>query len=174
MRIPAWRLALTGGAVIVLGVAGIGLAAAGSASSGPADHALLPAATGSPDATLVPERERARQQLGDRAARMARLLRLGRRIVHVEATVTDRDGQLVTIWLDHGTVQAAGGGSLTIAETGGNEAVKTDTATIVRVGREQGSLDDVKAGVEVFVQSRIVDGSALAKRILIIPAKPAN
>jgi hypothetical protein len=50
--------------------------------------------------------------------------------------------------------------------------MQTDAETIVRVGREDGTLSDVTAGDEVFVQSRIDGGNALAKRILIIPAKP--
>ncbi len=67
----------------------------------------------------------------------------------------------------------AGNGSITIAETGGGrETISTDDATIVRVGRADGTLADVTAGDEVFVQSRVVHGLPVAKRILIIPARP--
>jgi hypothetical protein len=34
-----------------------------------------------------------------------------------------------------------------------------------------GSLGDVQTGAEVFVQSRVVDGVALAKRILVVPTR---
>jgi hypothetical protein len=49
--------------------------------------------------------------------------------------------------------------------------LKTDDATIVRIGREKGTLADVTAGAEVFVRSRVDSGGALAKRILVIPAR---
>jgi hypothetical protein len=102
----------------------------------------------------------------------ARLLRLGRHIVHVEATVTDRDGKLITIWLDHGTVQSVGSGSVTISETGGgSQTLKTDAATIVHLGKADATLADVTAGDEVIIKSRVDGGGALAKRILIIPAR---
>jgi hypothetical protein len=174
MRIPTWRLALTGGAVIMLAAAGIGLvAAADTPSKAPAGIAAA-APTTAPGSTVAPQRVRARGQLDDRAAGGARLLRLGRRIVHVEATVTDRDSKLITIWLDHGTVQSVGSGSVTVSESGGaSRQLKTDTATIVHLGKEDATLADVTAGDEVFVQSRVDGGSALARRILIIPARPS-
>jgi len=175
MRIHTWRLVLTGGAIVILGAAGIGLVAAAGTPTSSTANLVSTLATPGPNTTAAPTRPLDRQRLGNRAARAARLLRLGRRIVHVEATVTDRDGNLITIWLDHGTVQSVGGGSLTIAETGGNTTtVKTDADTIVRIARQDGSLDDVKAGVEVFVQSRVTNGVTLAKRILIIPSRPTT
>jgi hypothetical protein len=86
-------------------------------------------------------------------------------------TVTDRDGKLVHLQLDHGTVQSLGNGTLTIAEAGGGtETVSTDGATIVRVGRNTGTLGDVKVGAEVFVRSRLEGSTALAKRIIVVPA----
>jgi len=172
MRIPTWRLGLTSGAVVLLAAAGIGLAAAADApSSAPAGVAEA-APTGAPGSTVAPQRVRARELLGERAALGARLLRLGRHIVHVEATVTDRDGKLITIWLDHGTVQSVGSGSVTISETGGgSQTLKTDAATIVHLGKADATLADVTAGDEVIIKSRVDGGGALAKRILIIPAR---
>ena len=95
---------------------------------------------------------------------------LGGRVVHVTATVLDKDGKLIQLQLDHGTVQAIGGGSITVTEAGGtNVTVSTDAATIVRTGRTKGSLNDLKVGDNVFVQSRIDGGTALAKHILKVP-----
>lgn len=172
MRIPTWRLGLTGGAVVMLAAAGIGLAAAADAPSRAPAGIAEAAPTGGPGAAVAPQLVRAREQPGERAALGARLLRLGRHIVHVEATVTDRDGKLITIWLDHGTVQSVGSGSVTVSEAGGgSQTVKTDGATIVRLGKADATLADVTAGDEVIIRSRVDGGSALAKRILIIPAR---
>jgi hypothetical protein len=88
--------------------------------------------------------------------------------------VTDKDGQLVTLQLDHGTVQAIGAGTVTISEAGGGtETVSTDDATKVFLGKAAGKLSDVKVGAEVFVQSRIDGSTTLAKRLLVVPA-PAS
>ena len=165
MRIPTWRLALTGGAVAILVVVGIGFVAASTAPPAPA-------------ANVTTTEVGASTAHGERAGkaghgwRGARLFKAGKHLVHAELTVTDKDGNLVNLQLDHGTVATIGGGSLTITEAGGSsETVSTNDATIVRVGREKGALGDITVGAEVFVQSR-VDGSAvLAKRILVIPAR---
>jgi hypothetical protein len=164
MRIPTWRLLLTGGAIIILAVVGIGLATATITPAAPAGVVADAEETTGPDAV-------ARERLGQRHGWGAgRLLRAGRHLVHAEVTVTGRDGELISLQVDHGTVQAVGGGSLTIAEAGGGtETVSTDDATIVHVGRKDGSLADVTAGDEVFVQSRIDGGTVLAKRIVIVP-----
>jgi hypothetical protein len=174
MRIPSWRLALSGGAVIILIAGGIGLVAATSAPTGPAPDFVAAQPTAGPASSAKPDGQDRREGRAEhRAARGARLLRLGRHLVHVEATVTDRDGQLLVVWLDHGTVQSIADGKVTLSEAGGtSQAISTDDATIVRVGRTDGTLKDVTAGAEVFVQSRVVDGTPLAKRILIIPARP--
>lgn len=161
MRIPTWRLVLTGGAIAVLAVAAIGLVAASSAPAAPAANLAAAAATPAPASNDGPTD----------GFRGARLLRAGRHLVHAEVTVTGRDGQLVQLQLDHGTVQSIGGGTLTIAEAGGGtETVSIDDATIVHVGRRDGELGDVSVGAEVFVRSRLDGGTALAKRILVVPA----
>jgi hypothetical protein len=193
MRIPTWRLALTGGAIAILAVAGIGFAAASSAPTAPAGAIGGSAATGTTNvattdlatdvATDVADPGtglaldfaagvQANERLGPAAAgRLARIMRAGRHLVHAEITVTDRDGNLVHLQLDHGTVQSIGGGTLVIAEAGGGtETVSTGDATIVRVGRTKGDLGDVTVGAEVFVQSRVDGSTVLAKRIIVIPA----
>jgi hypothetical protein len=179
MRIPAWRLALVGGVLTVLAVAGIGLATGANAPAAPRANALAagetaaPGTSARPNASTKPEGKNGASGLGKLrdGLRGGRLLRLGRHLVHAEVTVTGKDGKLVVLQLDHGTVQAVGGGSLTIKETGGGtETVSTDGATIVYVGRKDGKLSDVKIGAELFVQSRIDGGTTLAKRILVVPA----
>jgi Domain of unknown function (DUF5666) len=162
MRISTWRVALTGGAIAILVAGGLGFAAASNAPA-PAPANLTTAAT-----TAAPN---AGPSAGARAGgRAARLLRIGRRLVHAEITV-NRDGQLVNLQLDHGTVQSIGSGTLTIAEAGGSTVtVSTDDATKVHLGRTAGKLADVKAGAEVFVRSLADGGTTLAKAILVIPA----
>lgn len=178
MRIPAWRVVLSGGAVTVLAIASIGFAAAAAAPASPTNAAAANAATSDTvDAETDLQLELAADvESNDRlgvtdAGKLRRLLRFGRHLVHAEVTVTDKDGNLVHLQLDHGIVQSIDGGALVIAEAGGGtETVSTGDATKVRVGRELGDLGDVTVGAEVFVQSRIDGGTVLAKRIIVIPA----
>lgn len=165
MRIPTWRLVLTSGAIVVLAVAGIGFAAA--AGIGGTQQAATVEAAPSADTddgtapAVGPQRERHAGRLG----------RFGGRLVHAEATVLDKDGNLIEITLDHGTIEAIGSGSITIAEAGdATVTVKTDGDTKVRVGREEGSLDDLAVGDEIFVQSRVDGSNVLAKHIIERPA----
>jgi hypothetical protein len=168
MRIPTWRFALTGVAIVVLFGLGIGFVAASSSNANHPSTAAG-AATANPSSSGAPDGNRGK---GLRAVLKGRGLRLGAggRLVHVTATVLDKDGNLIQLQLDHGTVQAIGGGSITVAEAGGaTVTVSTDAATIVRTGRTKGSLGDLKVGDTVFVQSRIDGGTTLAKHILKVP-----
>ena len=161
MRIPTWRLVLTGGAVAILAAAGLGFAAASNTPTAAPASVTNAASTAAPNAGPA---------AGSRdGVRAGRLLRIGRRLVHAEVTV-NRDGQLVNLQLDHGTVQSIGDGKVTIAEFGGSTVtVSTDDTTKVHLGRTPGKLADVKVGAEVFVRS-LVDGSTtLAKGILVVP-----
>ena len=172
MRIPAWRLALTGAAITILAVASIGLATGAGAPPSRVANTTLAEETRAPDASAKPDRNGAWERLGKLGGGLSagRLLRAGRHLVHAEVTVTGKDGELIVLHFDHGTVQAVGGGSLTIAEAGGStQTVSTDDATKVHLGREKGDLADLTVGDEVFVQSRIDGGSTLAKRILMVP-----
>jgi hypothetical protein len=163
MRIPTWRLALTGGAIVILLLAGLGLAFASTAPTTPAANVTSAASTAAPNSGPA---------AGARGkARIARLLKIGRRLVHADVTVVGKDGQLVHIQRDHGTVQSIGDGTLTISEAGGGtETVSTDDATKVFVGLSAGKLADVKVGAEVFVRSLVDGGTTLAKRIIVVPA----
>ena len=172
MRIPTWRLVLTGGAIVVLVALGIGFVAASTGGVPASNTAALPASTDGPAASGTPDHPRSgiRHFLENHAGRLG----IGKHLVHVTATFTDKDGKLVTIQIDHGTVQSIGTGTLTIAEAGGTTVtVSTDTDTKVWVGRDAGNLSDLTTGDTVFVQSRI-DGSTLAKRILKVPATSAT
>lgn len=163
MRIPTWRLALTGGAISILAVAGLGFAAASNAPATPPANVTSAASTAAPSSSVTAGAKG--------GARAARLLRIGRHLVHAEVTV-NRDGQLVNLQLDHGTVQSIGAGTLTIAEAGGSTVtVSTDDATKVHLGRTAGKLADVKVGAEVFVRSLVDGGTTLAKGILVVPAR---
>lgn len=169
MRVPAWRLALTGGAILILAAAGIGLASAAAPTSARADLPAGFASDAQPGAAT--EARVFEERLGGHG-RWA--LRAGRHLVHAEVTLVGREDELVNIWLDHGTVASIGGGSLAVAEAdGATRTMTVDDATIVYVGREDGGIADVTVGAEVFVQSRVTDGGVLAKRILVVPTDPA-
>ena len=172
MRIPTWRLALTGAALVVLAVAGIGFAAA-AGTSGTQQAAPVEAAPAAGTGTdTTPAAAPQRPAVGGGLDEAYGLLgRLGGRLVHAEATIQDKDGNLIRINLDHGTIKAIGDGSITISEAGDSTVVvKTDTDTKVRIGRNAGTLADLKVGDQVFVQSRVDGANVLAKHILQRPA----
>ncbi len=171
MRIPTWRLVLTGGAIVVLVALGVGLVAASSNNPGAtvapvaAAPSLDPGASGAPPGAV-------------RAGLMGRLEQLlanrpfARRMVHATVTVTGPNGSFVTFQLDHGTIAAIGSGTISISEAGGaTVTVSTDANTVVLLGggAGKGSLADLKVGDQVFVQSRLDGGTALAKHILRVP-----
>lgn len=177
MRIPAWRVALTSSAVTILAVAGISFAAASNGTTPSLATDTVPivasdTATTDDLAIELAADVQSNDKLAPAAgAKLRRLLHLGRHLVHAEVMVTDKDGNLVHLQLDHGTVQSIGDGTLVIAESGGGtETVSTNDATKVHVGRKKGDLGDIKVGAELFVQSRIDGGTVLAKRIIVIPA----
>jgi hypothetical protein len=172
MRIPTWRLALTGGAIVILVALGVGIVAASSTApstpAGPpaAAPSAAPGASAAAPTTL-------RQGFAGRLARILANRPLGKRLVHATVTVTDKAGNLVTFQLDHGTIASIGSGSIVITEAGGGSVtVATDANTVVFLGggAGKGSLGDLKAGDQVFVQSRLDGGTALAKHILRVPA----
>jgi hypothetical protein len=172
MRIPPWRIALTGGAIVVLLVAGVAAVAASApgAATAPTNLAAAPAASGAPDAPARHGgiRDRIGGLWGGRIARAAS------HFVDGTFTFTDHDGNLVTFQIDHGTIAAIGSSSITIDEAGGHQVtVSTDTTTVVRLGGGAGvgKLSDLKAGDQVFVQSRIDGSTTLAKHILRVPPK---
>jgi hypothetical protein len=187
MTIPRWRLALVAGALVVLGAVGgglIGAAATQPAAAADADADAM-AATASGDALLLDSLAPINDSTSSGVAVPAQLPALrdrlaGRvamvrgRLVHGTLTVLDRDGKLVTYQLDHGTVSAVGGASITIAEAGGSSVtVATTSATRVRKDAKPSTLADLKIGDEVVVRSTVTGGSATANLVVVPPASPA-
>jgi len=168
MRIPTWRLALTGGAIVILLALGIGFVAASTTT--PASQGSTGQTAGSPAPGASANANRPGGRLRALLGREGRLS-VGRRVVHVVGTFQDKDGTLVTLEIDHGTIQSIGSGTVTVAEAGGsNVTVSTDSSTIVWIGKTKGTLSDLKVGDTVFVQSRVDGGTTLAKRILKVQA----
>src|SRR4051794_12286717 len=91
-RIPSWRLGLIAGAVVILAGAGIGLVAGRGVPSSSGSHVVAADPTAGPTRTAKPGRGPASERLEKRAAFAARLLRIGRHVVHIEATLTNKDG----------------------------------------------------------------------------------
>jgi hypothetical protein len=183
MTIPRWRLALASGALVVLGALGGGLVQAAATPSAPAAGAD-PTAAAAEDALLLDSLVLASdptsngaalpvQRLAVRERLAGRLANLRSHLVHGTLTVLDRDENLVTYQLDHGTVSAIDGASITIAETGGTSVTVFTTAeTRVRGDARPSTLDNLKAGDEVVVRSTVDGGSATAKLIVVPPASP--
>jgi hypothetical protein len=154
VKIPRWRIALTGSALIVMTVAGIGLAQAAPPTTG---IATQPAAAGAPAASGSPSA----------AAR----LRPFRNLVHGTITFDHPEDGLITVQLDGGTISAVDGDSITIAEAAGaSVTVAIDDETRVRIARKRSTVAELKAGQTVRVVSRIADGATTAKRIVVLPA----
>ena len=92
-------------------------------------------------------------------------------LVHGSLTVIDRDGKLVTYQLDHGTVSAIGGASITIAEAGGSSVtVSTSSATRVRKDAKRVDAGRPEGRRRVVVRSTVVGGSATANLVVVLPA----
>ncbi|HEX8938711.1 MAG TPA: hypothetical protein VF763_00995 [Candidatus Limnocylindrales bacterium] len=175
--IPHWRLALLGGAVVVLAALGVGLVSAAPWSGASTPNG--PAVGDGGGAQGVVD-QLAGQAAGDQAlpARLVRHL-LARDLVHAVATFDRPRTGLVTVQLDHGTIGAVGSGTLTVTEAGGaSVTVRTDTETRVRIDRQRAQLGDLKVGQQVYVASLVQSGEAegLARLVVVPPAtaKSAN
>ncbi|MGZ6340411.1 MAG: hypothetical protein ACXWMX_01025 [Candidatus Limnocylindrales bacterium] len=166
--IPRWRLALSGGVVVVLAAVGVGLVSAAPWASAPQSSSAPAADSADPvvDQLVSPSADGQTLPVG-----LARRF-IGRHLVHAVATF-DRPGKgLVTVQLDHGTLGAIGNGSVTVVEAGGaSVTVRTDTATRVRKDRQRVQLSDLRAGDQVYVASLVQAGQsqALAK-LIVVPA----
>ncbi len=129
MSIPRWRLALTIGALVVLGAVGSSLVQAAASPSGPSAGGADAAAAAAADSALQDALALTSDPGSSGSATPVQLLALRDRIqqrianvrgrlVHGTLTVLDRDGKLATYQLDHGTVSSVGSASVTIAEAG--------------------------------------------------------
>jgi uncharacterized membrane protein len=152
MRIPAWRLALTGSALALLAIAGIGVTFA----SAPPDGGPVVAAVAGSDALAL-----------DRP-----LLRYGRHVVHGTVTVEDVDQGLITFQLDGGTISSVDADSVTVSEAGGaSVTVAIDERNWVRIDRHGAQVKDLATGQKVVIVSRVGDGGATARLIVVPPAE---
>ena len=172
-RIPRWRLALVASALVVLGALGAGLVLAADPAAPPAAPeaiglgAFLDPGQVPGDATAI-----AAERLGPRAGR---LLHRVQRLLHAEATVDLPDKGIVTFAVDHGTISAVGGGTVSVKEKDGRTVtLKTTDETRIRKDREPAKLSDLVVGDEVVVMSRLEAGSFVAYRIGVPLAQPAT
>ena len=189
MTIPRWRLALAAGALVVLGAIGGGFVQAAATSTAPSADAATPAppvATADDAAALLDSLALDSDPASSSGAIPAQLLALRDRLqgrlaglrqhlVHGTLTVLDREGKLVTLQLDHGTVSAVGSGSITIAEAGGTSVtVATTAGTRVRKEKKPATLADLEVGDEVVVRSTVDGGTATARWVRVPAERPVS
>jgi hypothetical protein len=161
------RLALVAGTLVILSVLGAGFAKAAPA----------PASASTGTALTVDEQP----SNGERFPRLRQRIaefgfgRFPRHLVHGTVTVLGRDGELVTLQFDHGTVAAIGDGSISISEANGQTvSVATSDETRVRKVRQASSLEELAVGDEVFVTSVVDDGMATARLIAVPMQRPES
>lgn len=107
-----------------------------------------------------------------KAAKAGAVERLARHIVHGTVVVQRKDGTLQTLQIDRGTIAAVGGGSLTIAEPGGNQTVGTDAQTRVRKNGVKSDLSKLAVGDRVLVISDLTGGTPVADLVVVPRPRP--
>jgi hypothetical protein len=156
MEIPRWRLALTAGAIVVLGAVGIGLAQA----NGPA--------TAGEKAAAIAGQEAPRNHPGRFGWNLLR------RIVHGEAVVDLPGRGLTTVAVDRGTVSAVGRDTISIREkTGQTVTLRTTGETRVRKDGRRQEPSALRVGDEVIAFSIKENDAFVAQRIQV-PRKEAR
>lgn len=180
------RIAVTTAAILLLGLAAVGLVEAGiaiGAGAGRAEPALGaatagssdPAFSGEIDALLAADQSAAPNPAAAGRARIAvaglRRLAAARHLVHATVVVDlPRLGGLTTIELDHGTISAVSPTALTIKEAGDTSAtVVLGDETRVRKHAVKAGIGDLKVGDEVFVMSKVEAGGTDAY-LVVVPA----
>jgi hypothetical protein len=170
MSTPRWRLAIVAGALLLLTGLGAGLVQAAPSPASAAATSSAPAAEPDSPGPLGERLRALRDRFGD-----GRLARFRQHLVHGTFTVLGRDGELVTIQLDHGTVAAIPDGTITIAEAGDTSVtVNTTDDTKVRKDRAPSLLAALDVGDEVVVHSIVEEGAATARFIVVPPPAPAG
>ena len=174
--IPRWRIALVATTLVVLAAIGAGLVLANDPSGGatgtaPAGDTGTTAATSGagagPALGTRPVHPNAQQGIPGRGQRL-------RHLVHLEGTLDLPVKGIVKVAFDHGTISAIGDGNISVLEKDGSTVtLKTDADTHVRKGGAPAKLSDLKKGDEVVVTSQFEDGSWVAYRIIVPPARPA-
>ena len=157
MEIPRWRLALTGGAIVVLAAIGIGLAQANPAPAGPVEEAAgVDGQEGDPNHP---------RRFG---------WNLLRHVVHGEAVVDLPGRGLTTVAIDRGTVSAVGRDSVSIREkTGQTVTLRTTAETRVRKDGRRQELSALNVGDEVMAFS-IKENDAFVARRIHVPRRAAG
>jgi hypothetical protein len=160
MAIPRRRLALGGGALVLLTAVGVGFVQASTAGAA-SPPAAVDAAVAPPAATTT-----------DQAAALSAALRLrGRgRIVHGTVTIDSPKDGLITAQVDGGTIAAVDAHSIAIAEKGGGSVtVAIDSDTRIRRDRKRATTADLKVGDTVRVVSRVANGGAATAKAIVVP-----
>ncbi len=192
MTLSLRSILLTAGLAVLLGLAGIGLASAAGLASAPGNRGTTPgsptaaqAATAEsgaavPDGAVVDPAVASELDAllaadttttapGKALVRGAlRRLAAARHLVHATVIVDLPKLGLTTVALDHGTVSAVSGSSLTIAEAGGGSVTVTLGAdTRVRRSGAKAAIADLKSADEVFVMSRVAGGVTEAYLVVV-------
>ena len=191
VRIPTWRLALTGLAIVILLALGVGLVAASSNATpdGNGAPAAAGASSAGPSASGHPSFHGVLGSHGfgglrgiggfvglGRFGGIGGLRNIAEKFVDGTFTYVDKDGKLQTIRADHGTIDSIGTNSFTIDEQGGQTVtVTTDSSTVVLLwgSKGAGKLSDLKKGDDVFVESQVDGTKTLAKHVVSVPPAPA-
>jgi hypothetical protein len=154
VKIPRWRIALTGGALIVLTAAGIGLVQASGPSPADPTSAILDAVAVDPGAAGATTTDARLRPLRD--------------LVHGTITFDHRGEGLITVQVDGGTISSVDADSMTIAEAGGaSVTVAIDDQTRVRLAGKRSTSADLKPGQTVRVISRLGDANAATARLIV-------
>ncbi len=123
------------------------------------------------DAVLAADQTTAAATAGRANAGAAALRRLAiwRHLVHGTVVVDlPKLGGLMTVQLDHGTISAVSGVSVTIAETGGGSiTVGLGGETRVRKDAAKAAIGDLKTGDEAFVLSKVEPGGTSAYLVVV-------
>lgn len=192
MTIVSRSLALAGGAALLVGVLGAGIAVGAGASAGSAatsstaapgaasSSAATDATAAAADAALAAFDQagttgpaglaapgataQPATRLGQRIRRFARW----KQLVHATVTVNRPSAGIQTFNLDHGTITALTAGSMTVAEAGGSSVtLTTDTTTRVRKDGKKATLADLRSGNEIVVVS-LVGGTGTSGVVLVV------
>jgi hypothetical protein len=107
-----------------------------------------------------------------KAAKAGAIEKLARHIVHGTVVVQRPDGTLVTLQIDRGTIAAVGGGTITIAEPGGNQTVGTDAQTRVRKNGVKSDVSKLAVGDKVLVISDLTGGTPVADLVVVPRPRP--
>jgi hypothetical protein len=163
MAISRRRLALGGGALVLLSALGVGFVQANSVGPSSVPAAVDAAVTAPAPATTADEAD----------ALLAAPRQRGRRlVVHGTLTIDSPKDGIITVQIDGGTIAALDANSVTIAEKGGaSVTIAIDDKTRVRRDRKRATVAELKIGETVRVVSRVAaGGAATAKAIIVVPA----